>query len=426
MRDLSICGDTDLTTEVSPQAPRQRPGPFGPGLLVTAAFIGPGTVTTATVAGAGFGYALLWALLFSVVATAVLQEMAARLGLVTRKGLSEALRETLAGHWYGTLAVLLIVAAVGLGNAAYEAGNITGAALGLEAVSGIPGWLWSLAVGLSAGALLASGRYNLIEHVLVGLVLLMSTVFLLTFLMVRPPLATLLSGMFQPSLPAGSLLTAIALIGTTVVPYNLFLHSSAVQEKWGADQPLQNSLKAARLDTGLSIGLGGLITLAIMSTSAAAFFGSGASVSAANIAQQLEPLLGSAARYFFSAGLFAAGLSSAVAAPLAAAYAVCGALGWERNLSATRFRLVWLAVLACGTFFAVIGTKPLAAILFAQAANGLLLPVCALFLLLVMNQSGQLGQYRNGIVSNLLGMVVVLVTIGLGGLKLLQVFGLAS
>ncbi|TDG16000.1 divalent metal cation transporter [Seongchinamella unica] len=393
--------------------------------MVAAAFIGPGTVTTATVVGAGFGYALLWALLFSVVATAVLQEMSARLGLVTRKGLSEALRETLAGRWYGTLAVFLVVAAVGLGNAAYEAGNITGAALGLQGISGLPGWVWALAVGLSAGALLASGRYTLIEHVLVALVLLMSLVFLLTFLMVRPPMGTLMAGLFQPSLPPGSLLTAIALIGTTVVPYNLFLHSSTVQEKWPQNLPLGESLKAARLDTGLSIGLGGLITLAIMSTSAAAFFGSGVAVSAVNIAQQLEPLLGPAARYFFAAGLFAAGLSSAVAAPLAAAYAVCGALGWDRGLSSPRFRLVWLGVLLCGTFFAVIGTKPLAAILFAQAANGLLLPVCALFLLLVMNQSRQLGDYRNGVITNLLGLAVVLVTIGLGGLKLIQVFGLA-
>ncbi|MDG1389586.1 MAG: Nramp family divalent metal transporter [Halioglobus sp.] len=404
----------------------KRPGPFGPGLLVTAAFIGPGTVTTASIAGAGFGYALLWTLLFSVVATAVLQEMSARLGLVTRRGLSQAIRETFAGRWYGPLAVFLVVAAVGFGNAAYEAGNITGAALGLQGISGIPSWIWALAVGLSSGALLLSGRYSLIEHVLVALVLLMSTVFLLTFLMVRPPLETLVAGMLQPSLPEGSLLTAIALIGTTVVPYNLFLHSSAVQEKWREDLPIADSLRAARVDTGLSIGLGGLITLAIMSTAAAAFFGSGAQVSAANIAQQLEPLLGSAARYFFAAGLFAAGLSSAVAAPLAAAYAVCGALGWERELSSLRFRMVWLLVLASGTFFAVIGTSPLAAILFAQAANGLLLPVCAVFLLLVMNRSQQLGDYRNGIASNVLGVFVVLVTLGLGGLKLLKVFGLVG
>ena len=404
--------------------PPRRPGPFGPGLLVTAAFIGPGTVTTASVAGASFGYALLWALLFSVIATAVLQEMSARLGLATRRGLSEALREYLDGHWYGPAAVVLVVAAIGFGNAAYEAGNITGAALGLQGITGLPGWAWSLAVGLVSALLLASGSYRVIERGLVALVLLMSAVFLLTFLMVRPPLDVFLAGLLRPSLPSGSLLTAIALIGTTVVPYNLFLHSSAVQEKWGPEQPLAESLRAARLDTGISIGLGGLITLAIMSTSAAAFFGSGGGVTAATIAEQLEPLLGPGARYFFALGLFAAGLSSAVAAPLAAAYAVSGALGWERDLSSWRFRMVWLAVLACGTGFAVMGTKPLTAILFAQAANGFLLPVCAIFLLLVMNRSGLLGEHRNRLASNILGCAVVLITLGLGGLKLLQVFGL--
>lgn len=413
-----------MTSDAGQTVTPKRSGPFGPGLLVTAAFIGPGTVTTASIAGASFGYTLLWALLFSVVATAVLQEMSARLGLVTRQGLSQAIREAFAGHWYGTLAIFLVVAAVGFGNAAYEAGNITGAALGLQGVSGIPGWIWALAVGFSSAALLASGRYSLIEHVLVVLVLLMSTVFLLTFLMVRPPMATLFSGLFRPSLPEGSLLTAIALIGTTVVPYNLFLHSSAVQEKWSAAEPVTESLRAARLDTGLSIGLGGLITLAIMSTSAAAFFGSDMEITAANIAGQLEPLLGSAARYFFAAGLFAAGLSSAVAAPLAAAYAVCGALGWERDLSSPRFRLIWVLVLASGTFFAVIGTKPLAAILFAQAANGFLLPICAIFLLVVMNKRDKLGEYRNRTWSNIAGMAVVLITVGLGLLKLLKVFGL--
>ncbi|MEH6585502.1 MAG: Nramp family divalent metal transporter [Halioglobus sp.] len=413
-----------MTSDASQTAAPKRSGPFGPGLLVTAAFIGPGTVTTASIAGASFGYTLLWALLFSVVATAVLQEMSARLGLVTRQGLSQAIREAFAGHWYGTLAIFLVVAAVGFGNAAYEAGNITGAALGLQGVSGIPGWIWALAVGFSSAALLASGRYSLIEHVLVVLVLLMSTVFLLTFLMVRPPMATLFSGLFRPSLPEGSLLTAIALIGTTVVPYNLFLHSSAVQEKWSAAEPVTESLRAARLDTGLSIGLGGLITLAIMSTSAAAFFGSDTQITAANIAGQLEPLLGPAAGYFFAAGLFAAGLSSAVAAPLAAAYAVCGALGWERDMSSSRFRLVWVLVLASGTFFAVIGTKPLAAILFAQAANGFLLPICAIFLLVVMNKGDKLGKYRNRPWSNIAGVAVVLITVGLGLLKLLKVVGL--
>jgi manganese transport protein len=399
---------------------------FGPGVLVAAAFIGPGTITTASIAGAQYGFALMWALLFSVLATMVLQEMAARLGLVARQGLAEALRVTFSDSWLGKCSIILVVAAIGLGNAAYEAGNITGAALGLESISGVPVTQWSLGVGLLAAALLGSGRYGLIEKLLVVLVLLMSLVFLATLLMVGPSPTAMLSGMLIPRLPEGSLLTVIALIGTTVVPYNLFLHANAVQEKWSADVDPAQALKESRIDTGLSIGLGGLITLAVMSTAAAAFFGTNADFSAANMAQQLEPLLGPSARYFFAAGLFAAGLSSAVTAPLAAAYAVCGALGWSRDMRGTGFRLTWLAVLVCGTGFAVIGTKPLTAILFAQAANGFLLPILAIFLLLVMNRREILGRQVNHRWANLCGATVVLVTLVLGLLKILRVFGIAG
>ena len=394
---------------------------FGPGILVTAAFIGPGTVTTASIAGANYGFALLWALVFSVLATIVLQEMSARLALVTRQGLAQALRNTYRESWLGSASVLLVVAAVGIGNAAYQTGNITGAALGLQSISGIGlGW-WALSVGVLAGILLAFGVYALIEKLLVALVLLMSLVFLVTLAMVRPSISAILEGLFVPSLPPGSLLTVMALIGTTVVPYNLFLHASAVQAKWPASMSKRQALRESRLDTGLSIGLGGLITLAVMSTSAAAFFGGDTAFSATSMAQQLEPLLGAGARYFFAAGLFAAGLSSAVTAPLAAAYAVSGVLGWSQDLRSGRFRFIWIAVLLCGTVFSVIGIKPLAAILFAQAANGFLLPFCAVFLVLIMNRRDLLGEYANRPLANTLGIAVVLVTVVLGLLKLQQV-----
>ena len=396
---------------------------FGPGVLVTAAFIGPGTVTTASIAGAQFGFALLWALAFSVLATIVLQEMAARLALVTRQGLSQALRSAYRDRWLGSASVILVIAAVGIGNAAYQTGNITGAALGLQSISGIDlGW-WALLVGALAGVLLATGVYALIEKLLISLVLLMSLVFLLTLAMVRPSIGAMLDGLLLPTLPAGSLLTVMALIGTTVVPYNLFLHASAVQEKWPPALSKLTALRESRLDTCVAIGLGGLITLAIMSTSAAAFFGDDRAFSAATMSQQLEPLLGPAARYFFAAGLFAAGLSSAVTAPLAAAYAVCGVLGWPRDLRGGRFRAVWVAVLVCGTVFSAIGIKPLAAILFAQAANGFLLPFCAVFLLLIMNRRDMLGAYTNKTLANTLGVAVVLVTVALGIIKIQQVLG---
>ena len=402
---------------------RQRLSQVGPGILVTAAFIGPGTIATASSAGASYGFALLWALMFSVGATIVLQEMAARLGLVTQSGLAEAMRTTFTSRWLGGLAVVLVVAAVGLGNAAYEAGNIAGAALALSSLGGLSIGAWAIGIGIGAAALLASGHYRLLERVLIALVLTMSAVFLLTAVVIAPPIGDILKGAFIPSLPEGSMLMVLALIGTTVVPYNLFLHANAVREKWPESTDITQSLREARWDTGLSIGLGGLITLAIMSTAATAFFQGDTEFTGETLGSQLEPLLGPWARYVFAAGLFAGGLTSAITAPLAAGYAVCGALGVSTDLRHPVFRGVWLAVLVIGTVFAAIGTKPLTAILFAQVANGFLLPFVAVFLVIVMNRRDLLGEHINGALANALGVIVVLVAFLLGLVKIASVVG---
>ncbi len=195
---------------------------------MTAAFIGPGTITTASKAGAGFGFALAWAILFSVVAAIVLQEMAARVGLVTRRGLGEAIRSSIEHPALRGLAVALVVAAIAFGNAAYQTGNITGAAMGLEVLTGVSRPTLALGIGLVAGALLVIGSYKLIERAMIGLVVAMSVVFIITAVVIRPDIGALARGAFVPSLPPGSLVLTIAVIGTTVVPYNLFLHASVV------------------------------------------------------------------------------------------------------------------------------------------------------------------------------------------------------
>ena len=397
---------------------------FGPGFLVTAAFIGPGTITTASVAGARFGYALLWALAFSIFATLILQEMSARLGLVSREGLGEALRTSFSNRFARFICIFLVIAAIAVGNAAFQAGNLTGAALGLEALTGLPRGAWVLVVGLAAFALLSIGAYKWIERALVALVGLMSVVFLVTMIIVRPNLGFILDGIFVPGIPDGSLLTILALVGTTVVPYNLFLHANAVGQKWPKELSITQALKASRVDTFFSIILGGLITMAVIVT-AATFFERGSMIeSATMMAEQLEPLLGPAAKYFFALGLVAAGLTSAVTAPLAAAYATAGAMGWSLDLKDRRFRAVWSAIILVGMVLALAGGSPVAIIIFAQATNGLLLPLVAVFLLIAMNRKDLLGRYRNNTAANLLGGAVVIAVAGLGICKLLQVAGM--
>lgn len=400
---------------------------FGPSTLVTAAFIGPGTVTVCTLAGVRSGYMLLWAILFSVIATIVLQEMTARLGLVTQKGFGEAIRKELTHPIARFLGIVLVLGAIVFGNAAYEGGNISGAVLGFEElffnlgthINGIYISASPLIIGAIAFCLLITGSFRLIERFLIGLVLVMSLVFLTTAFVTGPDLAEVVRGLLIPSVSSEQMLTVIALIGTTVVPYNLFLHASIVQKKYkDVDQ-----LSDLRKENATAIILGGIISMSIVITSATTLFGDRTINSAADMAIQLEPLLGSWSGYFLGLGLFAAGISSAITAPLAAAYAAKGILGWEEGLGSKRFKVVWMGILFIGVLFSMFGISPVQVIQFAQVANGILLPLIAIFLLYLVNKKSLLGSYINSVTQNVLGLIVILVAILISFRSLNSVFG---
>lgn len=205
--------------------------------------------------------------------------------------------------------------------------------------------MWSVVVAGVAAGPLWSGVYKVIERALIGLVVVMSVVILITAIIVRPDLGNLVNG-FVPSLSSAALLTVVALVGTTVVPHNFFLHASSVQEKWDESVTTDRALSGARFDTVASIGPGWAGHAGGSDAAAAAFFRSGTSIEdAGTMATQLEPLLGPAATWFFAIGLLATGVSSAITAPLASSYAICGVLGWGRDLRSPRFRAVWAATL---------------------------------------------------------------------------------
>jgi len=396
--------------------------PIGPGALVAAAFIGPGTVTACTLAGANFGFALVWALVFATLATIILQDMAARLGVMGRAGLGEALVSGTGNIFLKWGAAGLVLAALALGNAAYEAGNLSGGALGLEAIVGEgieTRRIIVLALASMAGAVLVFGRYQLIQRLLVALVIVMSLAFAGSAILVRPDIGAMLYGLV-PRVPEGGLLTSIALIGTTIVPYNLFLHAASAREHWPDATP--QALAEAQTDTRVSVGLGGLISILILTTAASSLFANGQQVSsAADMAGAIAPTYGEAARYLVGIGLFAAGLTSSITAPLATAYALSEIAGKPR--SGKLFKGVAFAILLIGTAVALIGYKPISIILVAQVANGILLPVVAIFLLVAMNRRSLLGDRVNGPIANLLGGVVILITLGLGLRLVLRAFG---
>ena len=400
---------------------------IGPGTLVAAAFIGPGTVTLCTLAGVDFGFNLLWAMLLSIIATIALQEMAARLGIVSQKGLSEVIKSEIKNPFVNRFMMLLILLAIVVGNASYEAGNISGGMLGLETITGPMSFdLFgktanglSLIIGVIAFALLYIGNYKFLERSLITLVILMSISFVVTAILTKPDLTGILKGAFIPSAPKGSLLTIIGLIGTTVVPYNLFLHASVVKEKWKGVE----DLKAVQKDTFVSIVLGGLVSMAIIIS--AASITSGEIKNAADLAKGLAPLYGDFAKYFLGLGLFAAGITSAITAPLAAAYVAKGCFGWQGSLKSGKFRVVWIFILILGMVFSSLGIKPIEIIKFAQVANGILLPVIAGVLLWVVNRKAVLGNYVNSTFQNILGIAIVLATVFLGLKGIFKVFGIS-
>jgi manganese transport protein len=395
---------------------------IGPGPLVAAAFIGPGTVTLCTLAGVNFGYALLWAMVLSILTTIVLQEMAARLGIVTQKGLSEIIRSEIKNPALRSFVIILILSAIVIGNAAYEAGNISGGALGMQTLFGNPiielGSLkldiMSLIIGLVAFALLYLGNYKILEKALVFLVILLSLAFLTTAIITKPNLIEVSKNIVFPKFPEGSILTIIGLIGTTVVPYNLFLHSSLAKTKWKD----KSDLGFARKDTIAAVVLGGIVSICIIIS--AASIPSQDISNASDLAKGLEPLFGAYAKYFLAIGLFAAGITSAITAPLAAAFVASGCLGWSANLKSARFRAVWMFILGLGVVFSTVGFKSIEIIKFAQVTNGLLLPIIAGFLLWLMNKFSILGSYKNSKFQNILGIVILAITFFLGAKGILN------
>jgi manganese transport protein len=378
---------------------------FGPGVLVTAAFIGPGTVTVCTLAGRNHQMSLLWVMVFAIISTIVLQEMSLRLGLITQKGLAVNIRGQIRTGWIKSIAMVLIFSSIVVGNLAYEAGNISGSALGLSYVlrdinQEYYSW-YAIAVGMLSAWLLFSGNYKLIERVLIGLVGIMSVAFIIAALLSGPNIMDLIAGLFIPSFPQDSFYTIMGLIGTTVVPYNLFLHASMISSKWTST----NALPVARKDNFIAIVLGGIISCSIIICGAA---GKGDAV---NLAEVMKPALGTAAYPLLGMGLFTAGLTSAITAPLAAALVAQECFNWEDSLVSNKFRVIWALVILSGLIVSVVGYKPVDIIRFAQALNAVLLPVVAGFLIWMMNQNTFPIKFRNNIWNNIIGILVLAITL---------------
>lgn len=356
--------------------------------VISAAFIGPGTVTTAAMAGSLYKLDLLWAVTFATVACILLQEVSGRLTIVSGLSLGQALQKKY-GNERGAWLTFLFGGPVILGCAAYEAGNILGAVAGLNLLTAIDLKTLATAITVITFVILWTDKRNTIGWLMTFLVLLMGIAFFaLAFNRLFSPAQYVVS-MVTPSLPKGSELLTLGLVGTTIVPYNLFLGSSISK---GQTVPLMRS------GIVISVILGGLITAAILVAGTAVNSFSNFDELGQTLTENLGPLGGAA----LGIGLFAAGFSSAITSPYAASIIASSVFNWTK----ARQRMVWLFVLLTGFAFGISGIKPVPVILAVQALNGLILPLLSAYLILLVNDPSLVNTYRNSRFYNIVLLII--------------------
>lgn len=394
---------------------------IGPGAIITAAFIGPGTITTCIKSGYETGYSLLGIMFIATLIAIFIQIFAAKIGIITQLGVSGNIREnthSIVGKFFS---VFLIALAIFVGNSAFEAGNITGAGIGLAGIIGnrftaTKAFVISLIVFL----LLWSGKYEKIEKILEIAVLIMAVCFVGVAVLSKPNLSQIFKEMFSFKTINKNIMMVGALIGTTVGPYNIFLHSETAAERWHSP----SDVKYMIFDTIVSIGIGGVISCCIMIVAATTAKELQISeMTIGNYAVTLSTSIGKIGQFIFYLGLLAAGITSAITAPLAAAYTIVGICFSEKiDKQDWKFKVVWSLVLIIGTIVSIIwGNSPAEVIVIVQLVNAFILPIIMIFLYKCLN-SNRMKEYKNNVFMNVILLLIIVICFFFSIRNIFQIF----
>jgi Mn2+/Fe2+ NRAMP family transporter len=390
---------------------------MGPGIITASVDQDAGGITTYSVAGAQYGFALLWSLPFIVLALAVVQEMGTRMGVVTGRGLADLIRER-----FGVRFTLLCLGILVLANIANTASNFAGAAASLEIVGVARHWSVPL-TALLVFTLVVHGTYQAVERIFL-VASAVYGVYVVSALLATPDWRLVLRATVRPalSLDAGYLTTLITIVGTTIAPWMQFYLQSSIVDKGIR----LRDLRLARLDAYLGSAVAGLIAFFIIVACGATLFPRGILVhSAQDAALALEPVVGGYATFLFALGLLNASVFASAILPLSTAYAVCEALGWEtgvdrRPREAPGFFTIYTLMILLGAGPILLPRAPLVAIMFwSQTLNGLLLPLVLLVMLVLVNDVNLMGRHVNSIAFNLVAWGTAAVMIALSLLLLL-------
>lgn len=383
---------------------------LGPGLISAAADNDAGGITTLSIVGAHYGYQLLWVLLLITLSLAITQEMGARIGAVTGKGLSGLIREN-----YGVRIAFLAMLGLLVANAGTTVSEFAGVAASLE-LFGVPRYVSVPLAAVGVWLLVTRGRYKQVERVFLFFFLLYGGYVVSAFL-ARPDWSEVARASVTPTLRLEPLflVTLISLIGTTITPWGQFFIQDYVVDKGVT----RDEYRFTRLEVYFGALYTNLISLFIIVSTAATLFVSGLRIeSAEEAAQALAPLAGPLARELFALGLLNASLLGAAIVPLATAYPICAAFGWEAGVSksfreAPYFNGLYTFVVAVGALVVLVPGLPLVPVMWlSQAINGILLPTILFFVIRLASDRAIMGKDANGPIRNLIawataGMLIV-------------------
>ena len=378
---------------------------LGPGLVTAFADNDAGGITTYSIAGAQYGYGLMWVLLVTAVALTVTQEVGARLALATGQGLAGLIRERFGVRWTAFAVVTMLVANLGTTIAEFAG---MAAALSLF---GVPPQLSAVLSASLVVLILARGNFTKIQYAFVAIGAGVSIAYAVSAYLAHPDWAHAARSLVAPEItPTGAyFLILVGVVGTTITPWGQALIQSVVADKGLGPR----DLAPMRLDVTLGSGvLTNLIAAFIVIACAVTIFPTGGTInSAADAATALGPLLGPSAEKIFAIGLFAAGLLGLGTVPLSSAYFACEAFGFERGLSfkwreaGVFYGLLTLFVAGAALFVIIPGLPLIQVMFFAQVVNGLLLPIILVFVM-KLSREPNLGALRSGPILYPLGWAI--------------------